>query len=149
PESFSLSGGIGADVTATATFSDGSTRDATREASWSSTDAAIGPVSSEAGAAPQVRALAKGQTTLRATYSDVSAQARLDVTDATAVSLSIEPKDLSLAVGLTRQLAATAVFSDGTSHGLTSDITWSSSNEAIAAVSASGLVRAGSPGEAT
>lgn len=149
PESFSLSVGIGADVTATATFSDGSTRDVTREASWSSTDAAIGTVSSEAGAAPQVRALAKGQTTLRATYSDVSAQARLDVTDATAVSLSIEPKDLSLAVGLTRQLAATAVFSDGTSHGLTSDITWSSSNEAIAAVSASGLVRAGSPGEAT
>ncbi|WP_338865841.1 Ig-like domain-containing protein [Myxococcus stipitatus] len=149
PESFTLAMGIGAEVSATATFSDGSTRDVTREAAWSSSDAAIGTVSSDAGGAPQVRALAKGQATLRATYSEVSAQARLDVTDATAVSLALAPKDLSLAAGLTRQLVAMATFSDGTSHVLTTDLTWSSSNEAIASISASGLVRAAAPGEAT
>lgn len=149
PESITLAVGIGAEVSATATFSDGSTRDVTREASWSSADAAVGTVAADAGGAPQVRALAKGQTTLRATFADVSAQVRLDVTEATAVSLAVEPKPLALSVGITRQLTATATFSDGGSRGLTQDLTWSSSDEAVASVSGSGLVRAVAPGSAT
>lgn len=53
------------------------------------------------------------------------------------ISFSVTPTTLSLAVGQTQQLTATAKFSDGT----TPVFTWSSSNTSIATVSSTGLVK--------
>src|SRR5215217_2964572 len=135
PTSFTLAAGLGGEVVATATLSDGSTRDVTRETTWSSDDAAIATVSQDASGAPQVRALAHGQTTLRARWDAVSAEAPVQVTDATPVSMVLAPSSPSVAVGLSLQLTATATFTDGGTHVLTSDVQWSSSDATVADVS--------------
>ncbi|WP_181790664.1 Ig-like domain-containing protein [Myxococcus llanfairpwllgwyngyllgogerychwyrndrobwllllantysiliogogogochensis] len=149
PTSFTLAAGLGGEVVATATLSDGSTRDVTRETTWSSDDAAIATVSQDASGAPQVRALAQGQTTVRARWDAVSAEAPVQVTDATLVSMVIAPAAPSLAVGLSQQLTATATLTDGGTHVVTSDVQWNSSDATVATVSESGLVRAIAPGQAT
>jgi hypothetical protein len=61
---------------------------------------------------------------------------------ATLVSLSISPANPSIAPGTTIQLTAQGTFSNGAKQNLTSSVTWSSSNTAIATVAPAGLVSA-------
>jgi hypothetical protein len=54
------------------------------------------------------------------------------VTAATLTSLIVTPANPSLAMGTTLQMTATAVFSDGTTQNVTSQVDWTSSNETVA-----------------
>ncbi|MFM7970156.1 Bacterial Ig-like domain (group 2) [compost metagenome] len=63
--------------------------------------------------------------------------------------LTITVPPLTLAAGLTGQLAATGSYSDGTSVDVTADVTWTSNNPIVAAVGLNtGLVNAVLPGTA-
>jgi uncharacterized protein YjdB len=68
---------------------------------------------------------------------------------ATLTSISLAAPSGSLSIGATRQFTATGSYSDGTTKNLSSSVTWSSSNSAIADVNSSGLVTAISTGTAT
>ena len=57
----------------------------------------------------------------------------------TAIQLS--PPTVGLAKGLTQQLAATGAWSDGTTQDVTAQVAWTSSDPAVASVSAAGLVK--------
>ncbi len=62
------------------------------------------------------------------------------------VAVTVQPVTARMAVGETRQFSATATFSDGSTQS--SGITWTSGDESVARVSASGLVTGVSDGSA-
>lgn len=73
-------------------------------------------------------------------------------------SLSVTPQSANLTVGATLQLTAVAHLSDGTTHGVTHETAYTSSNTSVASVGddfwnptgeVGGLVKALSPGNAT
>ncbi|MCI0569309.1 MAG: Ig-like domain-containing protein, partial [Myxococcaceae bacterium] len=149
PASLSLAAGTSGELEAKATFEDGSTQSVTAEATWTSSEANVATVSSEAGSPRKVNAKAKGQAKVRATYASITAEAQVQVTDATLVSLALTPANPSLAAGLSQQMTATGTFTDGSTQSLNSDVTWSSSDTAVATVSAGGQVHAVAPGHLT
>lgn len=59
---------------------------------------------------------------------------------AALVSIEVTPADASLPVGVSQPFTATGVYSDGTSDDITAEVSWSSADEDIASVDASGLV---------
>jgi hypothetical protein len=80
------------------------------------------------------------------------ATATLTIVDddvATLQSISVAPVNPSVPAGQTAQLTATGHFSDGSSHVLTSGVSWSSSNTSIATIAPSGLASAVAIGSTT
>src|ERR1700735_1541787 len=61
-------------------------------------------------------------------------------------SIAVGPPDSSLAMGLSSQFTATGLYSDGSKQDLSSQVTWSSANTAVAWINNAGLVTAASPG---
>jgi len=62
-----------------------------------------------------------------------------NTTARTLRSISLTPTSMSVAAGVTEQLAATAVYSDGSKQDVSSNVTWKSSNIQVATINASGL----------
>jgi len=65
------------------------------------------------------------------------------------MSIAAVPANVSLDVNDTRQLAVTATYSDNTTAAVTNDSDYTSDNEDVATVSATGLITAVGEGEAT
>jgi uncharacterized protein YjdB len=127
--------GTSQQMVATGTLSDGTTFDATAQVTWASTDTTVASVSNAAGSSGMVAALSRGAATISASLSGVSASAALTVTDATLVSISISPASPSVPKGVTQTFAATGLFTDGSTQDLTAQVTWTSSDPTVAAVS--------------
>jgi trimeric autotransporter adhesin len=64
-------------------------------------------------------------------------------------SISLSPPDTSLAPGLTQQLTATGIYSDGSKQNISSSVAWTSSRSAVAAISGSGTATGLSSGSTT
>jgi hypothetical protein len=131
--------------TATGTYGDGSTADLTETVTWTCSNHAVGTVSNDGGTRGLATFRAAGSTEITATdpATGVSAAVSVSVT-AAAVELDISPFDASILIGSTLQLTATATLDDenGTSADVTSIVTWTSSDETVATISAGGLVTA-------
>jgi uncharacterized protein YjdB len=138
---------------ATGTYSDGTTADITAVAAWTSSDVTTASVSSAAGFQGVAIARARGSATITATLDSVSGSAALSVTDAVLASIDVTPATTSLPVGMMQALAATGVFTDGTTHDLTAQVTWTSSDQTVVRVSnatgAQGQATAVAPGPVT
>ncbi|MBJ6727719.1 Ig-like domain-containing protein [Geomesophilobacter sediminis] len=140
--------GTSRQFTATGTYSDGSVRDVTAAATWTSSAPTVAGVGNAAGVAGKVSALAVGVGTITATVpvtipapGAVVATTGVTVTPATLISLALNPIDFTLPLGTTRTLMATGTYSDGTTQDLSRSVTWSSSAPDVAQVSnASGTV---------
>lgn len=123
--------------TATATFSDNTSRDVTNQVTWSVTDAVVATISNADGSRGVATAGgAPGTTNVRATAprGGVFGTASLQVTDATLTSVAVTPANPSVPVGLTEQLRATGTFSDSTTQILTRQASWTSADPTIATV---------------
>jgi formylglycine-generating enzyme required for sulfatase activity len=117
-----------------------------RTATWSLSNAAVARIS----AGGVVTALAVGTATASVVVEGVTATVPISVTEPVAV-LTVEPTQVSLEVGATQTLTATT--RDGQEQVLAQPlprrpVTWVSTNAAVAAVSASGVVTAVAAGEA-
>ncbi len=123
-------------ITATGNFSDGSTQDLTQTAAWTSS----GPGVASVTPVGLVAALGVGSCTVSATSGSITGSANLAVTPAVVVSLSIVPSTVSISMGTTRQLHATATFSDGTIQDVTTSATWTSTPPTLATVNPQGSV---------
>jgi Bacterial Ig-like domain (group 2)/Ricin-type beta-trefoil lectin domain-like len=64
----------------------------------------------------------------------------------TLTSLAISPNQPSVNIGGTAQLTATASYSDGSSHNVSSSVVWSSADPRMASISASGLAMGNATG---
>jgi len=132
--------------TATATYGNNTVGDATTAVNWSSTNTNIATISS-AGVATAQNLL--GVTTISAKTGSVIAQTGLTVSNQTVSSVTVSPSSLSLIVGQTQQLTATAFYSNNSSGNVTNSASWSSSATGVATVSNAGVVTAVGSGTAT
>lgn len=141
PPTLTLAPGTKATLTATGTYSDGSTEDVTTKATWSSSDPTVAN-----GSAGMLSANKPGTTTLTAKLDMVSGSAQVTVTNAMVTAVTTAPPSAMLTVGGTVQLTATATFGDGTMADVTHGATWSSMDSSIAKVSNVGLATGSSAG---
>lgn len=132
----SLALGTSEQLTATGTFTDGSSKDITTAVSWSSS--APGVLSVSSGGA--VTAKATGSAGISAVSASITANTSLSVSAAALVSISVSASHASLPVGSTEQLTATGTFTDNTKQDISSSVTWSSSVPAVASISSRGAV---------
>jgi trimeric autotransporter adhesin len=131
-----LAAGLSEAITATGTYSNGTTQNINASVQWSSSNPAAATVS----VAGVVLAVAPGSTTITATLNGVSATFALNVSVAVLQSITVTAPSSSFALGFNLQLTATGIYSDGSTQDLTSSVSWSSSDAAIAVVSNTGLV---------
>jgi hypothetical protein len=138
-------------LSVTGNFSGLFTRDITDQVVWSSDTPTVATVVSPnrvtAGLVP-------GTAILTATVGSVSATFTLTVSSATVTAMTITPANPSIAKGLNTQFAVSGTFSDGTTQDLTFDVTWASSNSAVAtvvsnAVTSNGLAQTLAAGTST
>lgn len=115
-----------------------------RSVTWASANASVASVS----ATGFITAVGVGTVTVTATCEGVSAEATITVTVVPVASVSLSSTIASLAVGQTQQLVATVKDASGNAL-IGRTVTWSSSSNAVAAVSTSGLVTAVAAGSAT
>jgi uncharacterized protein YjdB len=98
-------------------------------------------------AAQVVTGVAPGTATITATAEGKTATAAITVTPVPVASVAVSPATASLPIGDTRQFSAVARDAQGNElSGRT--VAWSSSNSAVASVSAAGIVTAVAPGAA-
>ncbi len=121
-------------LTATGTFSDGSTQDLTGTAAWSSSAPTVAAISGGAASA-----LSVGNSTITAMSGTVQGSATINVVPAALLSITLGPQGASVAAGNTQQFTALGAYSDGSTQNLTGTAIWSSSAPTVATVSGSGL----------
>lgn len=120
------------------TYSDASSRDITSEVAWSSQNESIATINS----AGQATGIAGGQTVIKATSGTKSGSATLIVLTPSLASILVTPNNSSMLKGSTQQFTATGIYSDETTKDVTSLVSWSSSNTAVATITSTGLATA-------
>ena len=105
---------------------------------WNSSDNSVATVSSNGLVTP----VSEGTTTVSVTTKDGGFNDKCDVTvipiTTEVASVSLDQTEVEMTIGDTQQLTATVLPSDATNK----DVTWSSSNEAVATVSDDGTITA-------
>ena len=131
PASASIQIGGTRQFTATATYSDETTADVTDEATWTSTDEAVATVA----AGGLATGVAEGSVTITATLAEITGSAALEVTaPVVLVSIAVTPKSASILIGGMQGFTATGTYSDESTLDITDQVTWASSDEAVAAL---------------
>lgn len=116
-------------------YSDMTTQDLTAQATWTSSDAAVAPVSDGGGTKGRVSPVAAGNAAISATLQGVTGSSSVTVTAATLQSITITPANPSIGVGKSLQLVASGDFGGGLVLDITTYVTWLSSAKTIADVS--------------
>lgn len=133
-------------LTATASFSNGTQQNVNATASWNSSSPGTAGV-----AGGLVSGNAAGSTTITATYQGQTASKQVTVTGSgggtpTVTGLTLSG-DASVVVGQSVQLTATAQLSNGTQQNVTASASWSSSGSSASV--AGGLVTGNAAGSVT
>ena len=131
-------------LTASGTYSDGTTQDLTAFVQWWSSSQQIVTISG-AGVAS---AIAIGSAKVVATSGGVSGSALLAVSPAALVSVNVSPQNSLIPIGDKQQLSAIGSYTDGTTYDLTSYVSWDSDNAPVVAVDAHGVAFALNVGSA-
>ncbi|PYI53029.1 Ig-like domain-containing protein [Paenibacillus flagellatus] len=129
-------------LTVTATFSDGTTRDVTTEAEWTTRSFKIADVN-EKGV---VTAVGYGKTTISVKYGGKTASIPVEVDSLKYLKTSV--KTIELKAGQSKQVALTATYKDGTEGEVAPLAEWKSSKDTVADVK-DGTITAYGKGTAT
>lgn len=105
------------------------------QASWTSSDPLIAVAGQGSVDGGTIQCLKQGTVTITATWQGQSDTAKVNVTAATLKLINVSPAALSLALGDTKLLHATGVYTDGTELDLTALATWTSSDNNVVTVS--------------
>ena len=145
PEVSSIALGQTIHFKATGIFKDGSSKDETQSAVWTSSSGNIARIDTTGFAT----SLAVGNATMTATIGRLSGSAALTVSKAAIVFITVDPSTPHIALGATAQLKATGSYTDQSTQDVTDIVTWKSSDPNIAIVSSTGLIDARSTGKAS
>jgi hypothetical protein len=135
--------------TAIGNFSGSFTRDITAEVAWAIENNTIAEVSNATGSEGLVTALSPGETSITATYGDVSGSGPVVVTDSSLTGIAIMPQDAELQVGITQQYEAAGTFSDNSVQDITILASWESSDPEVATIDNAGLLTTLTTGNTT
>ena len=123
---------------ATASYSDGSTRDVSSSTVWSSGASGVGTIGASTGLATGV---ASGTSVITAAFGGKTNTSLLSVTTATLASVAVSPASTTVPVNGTQPYQATATYTDSTTRDVTSQVTWASASTSVATIASSGLAR--------
>jgi hypothetical protein len=137
PAEVSLPKGLKCQFSAAGRYSDGSSRDVTASVLWSSKAPAV----AEIDATGLAVTLTPGESEIQATLDGKQATSVLSVRQAEQSGLEIVPGTASLTEGQNLQLAAYAVYTDGTKVNVTNETGFTSSQAALATVVTTGPSR--------
>ena len=135
PSSQSIAKNTTKQFTATGIYADNSTKDLTSSVTWSSLDTTMATITN-AGLATGAGV---GSPTIKAQSGNISGTTTLLVTDTTLVSITVTPANSSIAKGTTKQFTAVGIFSDNSNQDLSNQVTWISSDNAMATITTAGL----------
>ena len=135
PANLTLPQGLRQSFNATGVYSDGSTHDLTASVIWGSSSPSVATVSNATGSTGSVAAVTAGSTKITAMVGSVTGLTNLTVSPASLVSIAVTPPTPIIAKGLSPQFTATGTYTDNSTHNLTTQVTWSSSNTSVATVS--------------
>ncbi|MDX7838878.1 Ig-like domain-containing protein [Aeromonas caviae] len=122
---------------ATGHYGDGSVKDLTSETSWHSSDDRIATLS----ASGALTARDAGTTTVTASHDGIiSNTIQITVTDAVLTAIQVTSPSVSVAKGQTRQLTATATYSDNTTADVTGNVAWLPADITTVTVSTTGIL---------
>ena len=121
--------------TATGTYSDNSTHNITSLVLWGSSVPAVATVSNAPGSKGRANTVSVGNTIITATLSNISGATVVTVSAAALASISVDPINPTTAAGTTRRFSATGRYTDNSTQDLTTSVTWSSMNTAVAVIS--------------
>jgi uncharacterized protein YjdB len=131
---------------AIATYTDGSSRDVSTGAAWTSASPSIATVGAATGLAAGVNA---GTSVITAAFSGKSGSVTLTVNPATLQSIVLLPANTSIVAGTTQQFVAMGTFSNNTTRDVSALTAFSSATPAVATINAtSGLSGAAATGVA-
>jgi hypothetical protein len=133
PQDPELAAGLSRSFSATGHYSDGAALLLTG-LSWVSSDETVATITSNG----RVTAVSPGVTDITATDGTVSGQTSLRVPDKQLTDITVAAQDgaTAIPVSTTQTYIATGIYDDGSSADISSDVIWSSSNTAIATISA-------------
>ncbi len=149
PATATMPSGYQVQFQATASFSDGSSRDVTTRAIWTSSNPSVAVVSTSGPTPGLATGESVGTATIQATIGGMAGGAALQVTNARLSSLAVAPSPFTVAVKGRQSLVATGTFSDGSTLDVTRQCNWTSSAKSIAWVTKAGVVTGMSPGSVT
>ncbi|MEP0203333.1 MAG: Ig-like domain-containing protein [Halioglobus sp.] len=138
--------GTSGKLTATGFYSNLSSADITKSVTWVSGDQNIASVTSGGSDAGVLQLNNPGSTSVKASLEGVEDQISVEVTSAELVSITVTPGTAQIPAGKTGSFSATGNFSDGTSTPINEDVSWTSSDVAIAEIDSTGFATANSPG---
>ncbi|HEX3818878.1 MAG TPA: Ig-like domain-containing protein [Candidatus Sulfotelmatobacter sp.] len=131
--------------TAIGTFSDQSTKDITASVDWSSSNQSIAAINNGGLAA----AFALGSLSISATSDSITGSTSVSVQSPTLISISILPSNGTIAATTTVQFHALGNYSDGSVQNVTRQVTWASSNTAVAQILGTGDSKGQAAGSST
>jgi len=112
---------------ATGTYSD---------VSWASSDPTIAEMAERSTTPGLMVTMARGRTSISASYQSLKVNQVYEVTAPVIDGLRITPGDLTIGIGKSIQLTAVGTLSDDSTANVTRMVTWSSSDENVARISA-------------
>jgi uncharacterized protein YjdB len=125
-------------LTATGSYDDGSTKNITGTATWTTSDNAVATVNT----AGLLTAVAVGTATITASSGAISGTTTATVQVAGLQSITLSPTGPSIKQGATQLFTATGHLQDGSTQDISNSVTWTSSNQNVATIDATGLATA-------
>ncbi len=132
-------------LTATGTFSDGSTQDLTASAQWNSVDATVAGV----GVHGSTLGNSRGTAIITASQGGVIGGAAVMVLPGPIASLEVIPNVASIGMDGSQQFLAIAHFKNGLTEDVTAGAAWSSLPSNVVSLSSGGIAGALRPGSTT
>jgi hypothetical protein len=126
-------------LTATGTLTDGTTQNITSSVLWTSSNPSLATMSNSLGSYGWANGIAPGTVTVIAAFGGLVGVASLNVTDAALTSITIAPANPGVDLGVRQQFSAQGSFSDLSTENLTQQVTWTSSDQAVAIINSTGL----------
>ena len=123
PAAPSVAKGSTLQFTVIASYTDGTTGDVTKLATWAVKDLSGSGVAT-IDTTGLLTAKAVGRASISARYKTRSASAMVTVTPPALASIALSPADPSIPKGGSIRFQATGVFSDGSTSDITTDVSW-------------------------
>ena len=129
-------------ITATGSFSNGTTRDITGAVDWTVADTAKATVVIAGGNLAWLNTLATSSTIITATSGEIYNTTTLAVVTPVLQSITINPTSaVDPPVGTSSRFTVNANFTDSTTQDVTYSAVWSSNDSAVATVGTTGLAK--------
>ncbi|MFK8137095.1 MAG: Ig-like domain-containing protein [Bdellovibrionales bacterium] len=132
-------------LSVTGVYSNGTSAEAMSSGGWTSSDESVATIDSLGVLTP----VSAGTVSVIHSLNGVSSSQEFTITSAVLVGLSLNDLNFELSAGLSKQLAATGLYDDGSSQDLTQLVSWSTGDVSISNFSSPGVLLAVSAGATT